>query len=58
MERYKCKNCKYEFNVSLGTFGGGMPKKCPQCSYFREQFEKIADEWRLSDGRWMSEVKP
>lgn len=40
----KCKKCGKEMNVALGTFGYGMPKKCPDCGC--EELEKIADGWK------------
>lgn len=45
MIRLRCKKCAEEFNVSLGTFGYGMPEKCHACGTDSENFEKIADEW-------------
>lgn len=30
-EIIKCYKCKKEFNVVLGTFGYGIPEKCPAC---------------------------
>lgn len=44
-ETYRCKNCKFEFNVALGTFGSGMPTKCPQCGYLPHQFEHVSAGW-------------
>jgi rubredoxin len=41
----KCKHCGYEMNVATGTFGTGIPEKCPQCGYLREQFKTISQDW-------------
>ncbi len=40
----KCQDCGKEMNVALGTFGYGMPEKCPKCK--GENFVKISNEWK------------
>ncbi len=47
----RCKHCKLEFNVALGTFGYGLPEKCPQYGYLADQFEKISDGWNAKEKR-------
>jgi DNA replicative helicase MCM subunit Mcm2 (Cdc46/Mcm family) len=41
----KCKNCGKEMNVATGTFGSGIPKKCPRCNN---------DKGGLSSEAWFS----
>lgn len=41
----KCDNCGFEMNVATGTFGTGIPEKCPKCGDVSSQFTKIADGW-------------
>ena len=55
MNRVACKNCNYEFNVSLGTFGGGVPEKCPECKTPAD-YKTIAEQWKMNDGKWFSEI--
>lgn len=57
MQHMGCKNCKESFNVSLGTFGDGMPSKCFNCGYSSDQFELIAQDWKMNDGSWMRDYK-
>ena len=35
--------CGLEMNVALGTFGTGMPEKCPECGH--DKLLKISDGW-------------
>ena len=47
MQRYKCLQCSHEFNVALGTFGYGMPEKCPRCG--GGPFELIGHKWKSEE---------
>ena len=53
-EQYRCKSCKEEFNVALGTFGYGMPEKCPKCGH--TEFEWIASGWPMDAQLHVGEV--
>lgn len=44
----KCKHCDSEMNVSTGTFGGGLPAKCPYCGNGLD-YEVIADGWHAKE---------
>jgi len=44
MNTIKCKKCGKEMNVSTGTFGGGVPKECPECKTELD-YEVISDGW-------------
>lgn len=45
----KCTRCGYQMNVSLGTFGDGLPKDCPDCKRLLT-YETISDfEWIVSN---------
>lgn len=41
----RCKKCKFEMNVSTGTFGVGIPTKCPQCKDKPLDYKYISDGW-------------
>jgi hypothetical protein len=43
-----CKDCGEEMNVAEGTFGYGIPKKCPVCG--KHDLIKISDGWKMNDG--------
>lgn len=44
MQTIKCKKCGKEMNVATGTFGGGIPKDCPDCK--RElDYQLISEGW-------------
>lgn len=47
-ETYQCNECKYYFNVSLGTFGSGMPEKCPKCKKMAN-FQHINAGWNAEE---------
>lgn len=52
MQRYKCSYEGYgdEFNVSLGSFGGGFPLKCSN-GHSTKGAELILDgAWKWDDG--------
>ena len=42
-ETIKCDTCKCEINVATGTFGTGLPEKCPDCGSYN--LYKISDGW-------------
>ena len=44
MFQLKCEKCGDEMNVADGTFGYGVPKKCPTCG--SDKLVKIADGWK------------
>jgi hypothetical protein len=47
-ETYKCTGCEYYFNVALGTFGYGMPERCPSCKQIKA-FEYITCGWEADE---------
>lgn len=44
-ETIRCKICKFEMNVSTGTFGSGLPRECPNCPWLPFDYEVISDGW-------------
>lgn len=44
----KCILCGKEMNIATGTFGSGIPKKCPQCNCDLA-YEVISDGWIAKD---------
>lgn len=47
-ETYQCLSCKTYFNVALGTFGSGMPTKCPFCQSW-PNFEHVGAGWTAEE---------
>lgn len=45
----KCTKCNYKFNVALGTFGYGMPTKCPECG--SRDFKFFSHGWSTDDSQ-------
>lgn len=48
MSTIQCIRCGKEMNVSTGTFGGGIPEKCPQCGEILA-YELISDGWHADE---------
>ena len=44
-------------NVSLGTFGAGVPEYCPECKV-KGEYDFIADNWKDINGEWLSTSTP
>lgn len=52
----KCPCGKF-MNVSVGSFGGGVPKDCSYCKK-EEKFETIADGWYANyEGNWSTDFE-
>lgn len=47
-ETLQCELCKKHINVSTGTFGGGIPSRCPFCNA-PDQWKMISMDWRAQD---------
>lgn len=37
----KCNNCGFEMNVATGTFGTGIPERCPECNASGDYYKVI-----------------
>ena len=46
-ETIECNKCKYQMNVSTGTFGTGIPKACPNCETLLE-YKVISGGWNAN----------
>ena len=51
MSTIRCKKCKYEMNVATGTFGSGIPSKCPDCQRILDH-EFVSDGWTARDSHY------
>ena len=47
-QRIRCKQCSYEINVALGTFGFGLPEKCSNCGK-RLDCEVVSSGWNAKN---------
>lgn len=45
MQTIKCRDCSHEMNIATGTFGLGIPLKCPNCEKQPFNFDVIMDGW-------------